>query len=526
MHCRTIKLVCAATVLAVGLSAAAFLHQAAAQAAPSPIESALQSGFAVGASQLDSLRKFYAVRQNAPAWYDRGGLNADGRAAFAVLSRASEEGLDPSRYELENLARPFAASDATALAYRDLTFTASMLRYASDMLDGQPAFKHIDSDVDLPLSGYDIASGAAAALASHNISEFLWGLEPQLPQYAPLKAALAQYRAVAAKGGWPNFATRKSFNAAGATPETLAELQARLGYEDLAVAGPIPASVDDMDAAIKRFQARNGLAAEGNVGSATIAQLNVTASARGAEIAANMERLRWLPHQFEKAYVQVNVPDASLAVMENGTPILTSRVIVGRPHDRTPIFRAEITGIVANPPWIVPAVIARREIGPKAAVNPDYLARNHIVFENGQYRQIPGDDNALGYLKLNVSDRFSVYLHDTPARSLFAKPNRFLSHGCIRVQQIKPLASYALSGDVGSGVERLDAAIATALTTRLAVKAPIPLYVVYFTAFPSPDGLQFRPDVYGRDKRLIAAMFGATSYTQAFPSVSGCNRKT
>ena len=496
---------------------------AASQSAP--LESTLQSASGIAPSQIDSVRKFYAARQNVPAWYDTSGLNADGRAALAVLSRASEDALDPARYELENLSRPFATNDAAALAYRDLTFTESVLRYASDMLDGQPALKHIDSDIDLPLSGYDLASGAAAALASHKISEFLWGLEPQVPQYAPLKAALAQYRSVAAKGGWPNFAARKAFAAASATPQTLAELQARLAYEDLAVAGPMPASAEEMDAAVRRFQARNGLDAEGRVGSGTIAQLNVTASERAAEIAANMERLRWLPHQFENAYVQVNVPDASLAVIENGAAVLTSRVIAGRPHDRTPIFRAEITGIVANPPWIVPAVIARREIAPKAAANPDYLARNHIVLENGQYRQIPGDDNALGYLKLNVSNRFSVYLHDTPARSLFARPYRFLSHGCIRVQQIKPLASYALNGDTASGIDRLEAAIATTQTTHLEIKAPIPLYVVYLTAFPSSDGLQFRPDIYGRDKRLIAAMFGATSYTQAFPGVKGCTHR-
>src|SRR6185437_5570860 len=103
------------------------------------------------------------------------------------------------------------------------------------------------------------------------------------------------------------------------------------------------------------------------------------------------------------------------------------------PHDRTPIFRAEITGIVANPPWIVPAVIAQREIAPKAAADPGYLARHHMIVGNGQYRQLPGKDNALGYLKLDVSDRFSVYLHDTPSRGLFARHERFLSHGCIRV---------------------------------------------------------------------------------------------
>ena len=521
------KLLYAVAILTVtiGMFAVPSLRDAIAQLAPSPIGSALQSGSGIDASQLDALRRFYAARQNTPAWHDRGSLNADGRAALAVLSKAAEDGLDPSRYELDNLARPFAAGDSSALAYRDLTFTATLLRYSSDMLDGRSTLRRIDSDIDLPLSGYDTAAGINQALAAHKIADFLWGLAPQLPQYTPLKAALAQYRALAAKGGWPSFAARKAFDAASASPETFTELQRRLAFEDPALAGDLTVSVDILDAAVKRFQARNGLEADGRVGQTTIAQLNISASDRAAQIAANMERLRWLPHALEASYVWVNVPDASLVVMENGASVLTSRVIAGRPHDRTPIFRAEITSVVANPPWIVPAVIARREIAPKAAANPNYLAHNHIVFENGQYRQIPGLDNALGYVKLNVSDHFSVYLHDTPARSLFARQNRFLSHGCIRVQQIRPLASYALSGDVQSGIDRLEAAIATTQTTLLAIKVPIPVYVVYFTAFPSSDGIQFRSDIYGRDKRIIPTMFGATSFAQAFPGVSGCREK-
>jgi murein L,D-transpeptidase YcbB/YkuD len=514
------KFLALVATIAVGSSLALVPGHGGAQPAATPVEAALQS--VADKSSLATLKRFYAARGNQPAWYDPRGLTADGRAAIAVLSRVSEEGLDPSRYRLADLTRPPATTNPAELADRDLAFSAALFRFANDMLDGRPDLRTIDRDIDLPVSGFDILGGVDRALREHRIGEFLAGLEPRVPQYAPLKAALAAYRAIAEKGGWPAIAARKKFTAASADPATFAELQTRLGAEDPALAGAAPVAVEEMDAAIRRFQARTGLDPDGAVGPGTVAALNISASDRASQIAANLERLRWLPHAFEKSYVAVNVPDATLAVVDNGSTILTSRVIVGRPHDRTPIFRAEITGIVANPPWIVPAVIARREIAPKAAADPGYLARHHMIVGNGQYRQLPGKDNALGYLKLDVSDRFSVYLHDTPSRGLFARHERFLSHGCIRVQQIRPLASYALSGDLDAGADRLNAAIATNVTTRLAVKVPLPVYVVYFTAFAAADGLQFRPDVYGRDRRLIAAMSGSTSFAQAFPTVGGC----
>jgi L,D-transpeptidase YcbB len=526
MRIRSLLVYPASVLAIVGLLAlSASLDVSKAQPETSPIAQALQRGTGFTPAEAEGLRRFYRARQDAPAWFDTHGLNADGRAALAIMASAAEEALDPARYEVAALGRPFTASDPDARTARDLAFSAAVLRYTADMADGRPDWRRIDSDIDLPASGLDLAGGLAEALAAHRVGDFLHGLAPQLGEYAALKAALAQYRAIAAHGGWGVLGPMKSFTAASAAPAALDVLQARLAFEDSAVTGHAPAAPDAIDAAIRRFQVRHGVEADGRVGTATQAMLDVTASERAAAIAANMERLRWLPRERERSYVQVNVPDATLKVVDDGREILSSRVIVGRPKDRTPIFRAEITGIVANPPWIVPAVIARREIAPKAAANPNYLARNHMVVVNGQYRQLPGDDNALGHVKLNVSDRFSVYLHDTPARSLFARSVRFLSHGCVRVQQIMPLASYALSGDASSGIEQLNAAIATARTTSLTIKAPLPIYVVYETVFPSTDGLQFRADIYGRDQRLIVAMNGTTSFSRNFPPRAACRRQ-
>jgi murein L,D-transpeptidase YcbB/YkuD len=402
--------------------------------------------------------------------------------------------------------------------------TIQVLHYCADVRNGRDELLHLDPDVDLPRDDFDQASALSHALLERKLPEFLQVQPPQSATYAALKAALENYHVVAEKGGWGELPPTSKFEAKDVDAETLAFLQRRLKLEDPAFASNPSPAVSDINSAIRRFQISNGLDADGVVGRATLAALNVSTATRVAQIAANMERLRWLPHTPEKSYVTVNVPNATLVVVGNGVELLSSRVIVGRPNDRTPIFRAMITEVVANPPWVVPKTIARAEILPKLRKNPSYLVDHQMIMANGQIRQLPGPTNALGFLKLNVSDRFAVYLHDTPSRTLFARNERFLSHGCIRVQQIVPLASYALTGDVTGGAERLAAAIATGQTVRLTLKAPIPLYVNYFTAFLSADGsLQFRPDIYGRDARLIAAMRGR-SFAQATSSTAVCRR--
>jgi len=364
---------------------------------------------------------------------------------------------------------------------------------------------------------------AAAALdaSQANLGSLLAGLAPPFPEYARLKAGLAHYRAIAAQGGWPALAP-------DADP---GEIRARLSFEDAALA---VASTSD---ALKHFQARHGLLADGKLGLATLAALNVPASARVNAIAANMERWRWLPRTLEPDRIVINAADARQELFLNGQSVLVSRVIVGKPTTPTPILRAEGAGITLNPPWTVPASIAAREILPKLKRNPAWLASQDMILLDGpagdpqglhvnwrairagtfpyRIRQIPGAKNSLGLIKIELPNRFDVYLHDTPGKSAFNAPNRDVSHGCVRVEQILPLASYALAGDL-SATDRLTEGVATGQTSYLALQRKLPVYFLYWTAFADPDGaMEFRPDIYGRDQRMIAAMAGPLRFAGA-----------
>jgi murein L,D-transpeptidase YcbB/YkuD len=224
-------------------------------------------------------------------------------------------------------------------------------------------------------------------------------------------------------------------------------------------------------------------------------------------IIANMERWRWVPRTFGVRYVNVNAASASLEVIENGNVVLTSPTVVGKPDSRTPIFTAVASAFTVNPSWHIPTQIVRKEILPHARGNPGYLARHHMVrTSNGGFRQLPGHGNALGVIKMEMPNEFDAYLHDTPMHSLFAEDERHLSHGCVRVERIQPLISYAMTGDIDSGLDRIHSLIMTHATRRISLDDPLPVFVLYWTAIADADGaVNFLPDVYGRDQRLIAA---------------------
>jgi len=225
-------------------------------------------------------------------------------------------------------------------------------------------------------------------------------------------------------------------------------------------------------------------------------------------IIANMERWRWAPRSFGPRYISVNIASATLDLVDGGKVIMTSPVIAGKPDSRTPLFSAVATGITFNPSWHVPTDIIRREILPGLRADPNYLARKHMVRrEGGGIRQLPGAGNALGLVKFEMPNEFDAYLHDTPMRALFASDERHLSHGCVRVQKIQPLASFAMTGDLDSGLDRIRSLIMSHATRTISLDQPLPVFVMYWTAIADADGaVNVLPDVYGRDQRLLAAM--------------------
>jgi murein L,D-transpeptidase YcbB/YkuD len=443
---------------------------------------------------------------------------------IAILEHADEEGLEPLDYHAgASLFRSIPSTNVEQ-AERDILLTDGALRYARELRNGRADLRTLDRDVDLPDQPFSEATALDSGLKSESLTGFLANLAPQQLEYGRLKAALSRYRRIAADGGWQRLPPTTSVDIDEASASGAA-LRERLAIEDIAN----EAAGGDLVAAVKRFQMQNGLDADGRVGQHTLETLNIPASERVLEIEANMERWRWLPRSLEPVRIEINVPDGQLNVLTNDQNALTSRVVVGRVRAPTPILRAVAKSVTVNPPWNVPKDIARREIFARLRKDPNYLQSENMILVNGPpgdphglgidwsdmkdfpyaVRQLPGPKNALGQIKLELPNRFDVYLHDTPAKSAFDLNERNLSHGCVRVQQIMPLASYALAGDVSAMVAQLGAAIASGTTQHFPMSRPLPVYFLYWTTFVNNDGtVEFRPDIYGRDQRLIAALEG------------------
>jgi murein L,D-transpeptidase YcbB/YkuD len=286
----------------------------------------------------------------------------------------------------------------------------------------------------------------------------------------------------------------------------------------------------DLEAAVKFFQERHGLTADGAVGPATRAAMNVPVEARIDQIRINLERGRWVLHEIKGNLVVVDVAGFDVSYFRDDQPVWTSKVIVGRPYRETPIFKSTITYVVFNPTWTIPPTILVKDKLPILKRDPGYLARNNIrvIDANGrevdrnsvnwsrygpgrlppyQLRQDPGPDNALGLVKIMFPNKYMVYLHDTPTKSLFDKDERTFSSGCIRVQKAFELAELVLDDPARWNQETMAAVVATKKMQTEYLAKPVPVLILYWTAQPRPDGhVTFRNDVYGRDPPTLAAL--------------------
>lgn len=339
-----------------------------------------------------------------------------------------------------------------------------------------------------------------------------------------LEDALARYRSIEQEGGWPTVPDGPVLEP-GAVDARVVILRRRLS-----ISGDLIHSQDDpnYDAAVvravERFQSRHGLAVDGRVGRATLATLNRPAAERIAQLEINLDRLRALPDP-PPTYIRINTASAFLEVMDQDSPVMRMPVIVGDPRHPTPAFQSSIVAVVFNPPWNIPRSITVKEILPRLRRDPNYLASQdiHIVgrpadpfgrtvnwraIAGPQFpfslRQVPGPRNALGLIKFEVPNPFDIYLHDTPEKTLFNRPVRAFSHGCIRLSRPRELATFLLAQQDWSA-DAIDAAIATGTTRRAAIERPISVYVVYMTAFVDQKGrVEFRDDIYGRDAAILA----------------------
>ena len=270
---------------------------------------------------------------------------------------------------------------------------------------------------------------------------------------------------------------------------------------------------DSLVAALKSFQQRNGLAPTGKINDSLITALNVPARERIAQILMNMNRMMWVKPSADSSRIVVNIPGFMLYAFEGNQRVLEMPVIVGKEGAATVMFQDAINEIVFNPSWNVPRSIVENEIMPAMKKDKGYLKKKNmeIVNQNDsipEIRQLPGKDNALGNVKFLFPNRFDIYLHDTPEKSLFNKKDRALSHGCIRVKDPLSLAEFILNNQTGWTKEKISSAMNGDKEEHVKVSREVPVMITYHTAWVDENGqLNFRNDEYGHDEKTASRMF-------------------
>ncbi|ADH85246.1 L,D-transpeptidase family protein [Desulfurivibrio alkaliphilus] len=489
------------------------------------------------------LREFYRQRAFQPAWVDTNGApQGSAQLLLAAIKEADADGLSPRDYHLESilvLSSLLAAHPSPGLAAElDLLLTDAFLLLGYHLLHGRvdqesgaPQWQVEHSQAKLSLALH------AAAAPDGNPQAILTGLLPQQAGYRELRATLADYRRLAEQGGWPQVPGSTTLRL-GDRDHRVVTLRQRLHRSrDLSGTAARGDVFDEtLEAAVRSFQQRHGLLADGVVGRQTLAALNVPLEVRIRQLKLNLERWRWLAEEFGRRHILVNTAANKLELIEDEQAILSMRVVTGTPYRRTPNFSDRVTYLVLNPYWNIPASIAAQDILPELQENPDYLAQNGIKVLDGwnadsatvtpdtvdwerlrtrpqafpyRLRQDPGPRNPLGRIKFMFPNAYSVYLHDTPARELFHRQTRNFSSGCIRLERPLELAANLLAGTPLDSVGALRRALfdETSHDRHVRLPSPVPVHLVYWTAWVAPDGsVQFRDDIYERDGLLAQAL--------------------
>jgi murein L,D-transpeptidase YcbB/YkuD len=465
---------------------------------------------------------FYQRRDFAPAWSTSGGLRPAVDELLTALATAQDDGLRPEDYRLAALLR-FAGAvrihpEPGQLADLDLLLSDAFLTFAAHLRNGRVNPREIYQDCALGRDTTDLAGSLEDALTANRVRAALAGLTPPQEAYKRLREALSRYRQLALGGGAAPVPAGPTLRP-GDRGERVAALRARLAEAAEAdAAGPLPPAEspdlfdEPLAEAVRRFQERHGLEPDGAAGAATRGELNQRAEDHVRQIEVNLERWRWLPHDLGRRHVLVNIAAFRLDAVEDGKTALQMKVIAGKPYTRTPMFSSAMNAVLLNPSWYVPQNIAVNEIFPKARKDPSYLAReNYEVLSASRLRQRPGPKNALGRIKFDFPNRFSVYLHDTPAPALFSRTVRTFSHGCIRIERPFDLAVWVLKDDPRWPPAAIQAAIDAGTERKVPLASAVAVHVAYWTAWVGDDGmLRLGPDVYKRDAELAQLLAGGS----------------
>jgi murein L,D-transpeptidase YcbB/YkuD len=478
------------------------------------------------------LDRFYAPRKYAPAWNP-----STAAAALWVLRQAALQGLDPADYGADALQRQLDAGSLDTARF-DVALTSAMLHYLADLRVGRVRSEYHTRLPDARLRQYDPVERLRAGLAAGKLRAAVQAAEPQLRQYAQVKAALARYRELSRQEPAPALPRPQAKVAAGGAYPAADAL-----FKRLVLLGDLPADTppppegvysEQLKEGVERFQARHGLVDDGVLGRATVDALNVPLGKRVRQLELTLERLRWLPDVGRGPLIMVDLPAYRLSALDrDGAEPLEMRVVVGAAlKTETPLFVGQMRYLEFNPYWNVPRSILEKEILPKLAHNPAYLTQNEmetvpagasvadLKAGRARLRQRPGPKNSLGAIKFAMPNPMDIYLHSTPAREAFQRSRRDLSHGCIRVEHPAALAQYVLGRQQKWNADAIQNALQPGSTRHVDLAHAIPVVIFYATASVDSEGNpRFAADIYGRDARLEQELAARRSQPASAPAL-------
>lgn len=452
------------------------------------------------------LYKFYRQRNYAYAWYDNNGMIEQADALYNRFIQTEKDGLTHEFVYAKDFHSLMDDNDSSLLrepanADAELMLTAQYFNYAHRAWQGLP-----DNDIQklqwyVPRKKLNLPQLMDSLLVNN---EQLKDKEPVYRQYALLKKHLGKYRQIEKDGGWPVMKIPRKSLKLKDSGIAVHQLIHRLWITGDFVGDTGKYLFDpSLEAAVKQYQSRNGLTEDGIAGPALIRDLNQPCSKVIEKILVNMERCRWLPDEPGEEYFVVNIPAYKLYLYYKDSLQWDMNVVTGAPIHKTTVFSGKLNQVVFSPYWNVPTSIYKKEILPGIQRDPQYLKKHNMEKVGQLVRQKPGPNNSLGLVKFLFPNSYSIYFHDTPAKSLFNETDRAFSHGCIRLSDPYKMARYLLRDQPSWTADKIDKAMHAGKEQFVAVKKPVPVYIVYFTAWSDRNGqLNLRKDIYGRDSRL------------------------
>lgn len=472
------------------------------------------------------MRSFYNARNYQFAWFTSTGLNEQARGFWNLLDYAYSTGgeKDTRSKNLQTSVDQYItnmtasdngkisinASDKNALQ-TELALTGQFIDYTlSSYEDGYVKRKEMERFI--PRKKDDAMYLADSLITKKHKDDKYY--ENVNQSYGLLKNELGTYYNIISNGGWQPVKLNGKKLAAGTSAPEVSAIKKRLQVtKDLAGGDTSNLFTDSLANAVKNFQVRHGYKADGIITGQLIKDMNVPAELRLQQILMNMGRMRWMPQEPKGKLIVVNIPEFILHFYEGKNKAFDMVVVVGKQGHNTVTFTGMLSQVVFSPYWNVPDNIVRKEIVPSMNNNPGYLAKQNmeIVGNRGGLpivRQLPGEKNALGRVKFLFPNRFDIYFHDTPSKSLFSQDKRAFSHGCIRLSEPEKMANYLLKDDKDWDESKISSAMNSSQEKYVKLKDPVPVFITYYTAWVDENGLlNFRDDVYEHDKELRKMMF-------------------